>query len=66
MRLGQKVVTFAYMGAYWSLPVDQFEWLMMAIERGMPFDLEAMGARRLKHPPAILDYKRITERPHEQ
>jgi hypothetical protein len=66
MRLGQKVVTFHFDGAYWSLPVDKFKALMERIERDEGFDLLALGARQLRWRPAVLDYERITERPHEQ
>jgi hypothetical protein len=65
MRLGQKVVTFGYMDVYWSLPVDKFKALMERIERDEAFDLDALGARQLRGKPAILDYERITERPHD-
>jgi hypothetical protein len=66
MRLGQKVVTFGYMGVYWSVSVENFKALMERIERDEPFDLDEFGARQLRWRPAVLDYERITERPHEQ
>lgn len=66
MRLGQKVVTFRFDGAYWSLPVPKFQELMARIERDDPFDLLELGARQLRGRPSVLDYERITERPHEQ
>jgi hypothetical protein len=55
----RKVTTFRYGGAYWSLPLGQFERLMDTIARGEAFDLDALGARRLRHQPAVLDYPRI-------
>lgn len=57
----RKTVSFGYMGAFWSLPIERFDDLVDAIERQEPFDLEDYGARLLKQRPAILDYKRITE-----
>lgn len=57
---GKKVVTFAYMGVYWSLPIAKFNELMERIERDEAFSLDDFGARQLKNRPAVLDYKRIT------
>jgi hypothetical protein len=46
--------------------VENFKALMERIERDEPFDLDEFGARQLRWRPAVLDYERITERPHEQ
>lgn len=64
MSFTRKRVAFGFDGAYWSLPIERLGELMKMIERQEPFDLIAMGARRLKARPAVLDYKRITEAVH--
>lgn len=53
-------VTFAYMGAFWSMPIDRFLALQAIIEDGQGFDLADLGARRIKRRPPILDWQRIT------
>jgi hypothetical protein len=59
MRLGQKVVTFKFMGVYWSLPVAKFEELGKLIDADQPFDLYELGARQLRGKPSVLDFEKI-------
>ena len=58
--IGKKVITFKYLGYYWSMPIIRFENLIKLIENGESFSLEDFNARRLNKP-VILDYDQITD-----